>query len=151
MVAGSISMGPGFVVSQAGDDLNLLLERLQRLKDVRQLKISAQFLWRPVRHVCPVGNVDESHALWRTARTNRSKDLQRWSHRLEHGQRDGCAHSLQKCSPRNLPGFLHTRALIDCRLRFAASCPGADPHRVSFETERSWSAPKSRSKIYNYP
>ena len=96
MVAGAVAVGAGFVVRETADDLEIVLERCQRLQDVRKLIIHTHTLWRPVFHVRPVRNVDEGHA----AREGldgfgraRGQQFRGRQHGFEHRQGDDCSQS----------------------------------------------------------
>src|ERR1043165_10248296 len=61
MVAGTIPVRTAFVVSQPAQDEAILLARLRRLQNGREIEAFAFTLRDPIRHVHPVGQINESH------------------------------------------------------------------------------------------
>ena len=109
VVAGAVAVRTGLVVGETADDLKILLERLQRLENVRQLVISADGFGCPVLHVRAVRNVDERHAAReRFSGFARAQQSRRGQHDFEEWQGDDSPQSFQKGPARNLPGLVHT-------------------------------------------
>ena len=62
MIARAIAMRAAFVMGEAAQDHDLLLERLERLQNQRQLKVRADRFRSPVGHINSVRHKDEGHA-----------------------------------------------------------------------------------------
>src|SRR5258708_1718415 len=86
---------------QTTEDVELIAERGQRTERGSQLESDAFLRRRPLAHVDPVGNVEESHA-------HRSLDgAERRNHPVQKRQRKSRSHSTQERAARN--GFLKNR------------------------------------------
>src|SRR5882672_9997600 len=123
-------------MGQTSQDLQITLERLERLQNIRPLEICALLFWRPVRHVGPVGDVEESHSLWKglsTGGLNRGQCFECRLHGFKGRQGNGGSNAFKKSSSRNLPGFMHIRSFLSSRyfllpsLLAIASAGGVSP------------------------
>ena len=82
------------LVVEAADDGQLLLERLERLEDRRQLEVRALGRRRPLLHDRAVREVDEAHARLRRRGGLRQRGARR-NHRVQQRQADRDARAAQ--------------------------------------------------------
>jgi hypothetical protein len=74
VVASAVAEGAGRVQGQAAQHAEVVLDRLERLEDCRQIESGSQRSRRPAWHVDAVGDVEESHAQGRALLVTRSAE-----------------------------------------------------------------------------
>ena len=108
------------LVTQAGDDRHVLLVRLERLQDLRQLESRARFLRLPARLHRAMREVDEADARLR-CRGRVGERRGRGNHRIQQRQGDGDARPAQhRATGQMLLGDEHCRIPSLLNLRTSA-------------------------------
>ena len=98
VIARAIEQRAPGIVGQVAEHEDVVLERLQRLQDARQLGELALVVRVPVAHDDAVGHIDERHADRRFAARGAAKAGTMASRKRK---RDGGAHAAQKGAPGN--------------------------------------------------
>ena len=111
VVAGAVEQGASIVVREVAEDGDVVAHGLERLHDARERAEFAFVVDLPVPDVHAVGHVDESHTDWGLHRRGEGG-----CHRIEHGQRDGCAEAAQE----GAAGKEFGRHLCSCAVAVAA-------------------------------
>jgi len=94
MISSAIAEGIGLQMSKIAENVDLALERLQRLQDRRQVEGGARGRWRPLFLNHAVGDVDETET-WRSRRGCG----QRRRHGIQERKRQCGARASQKSPP----------------------------------------------------